>query len=356
MMKMKTAKATTGLSHMNGGSAGGGGELEVRPGGMLVQKRDPDSDRTSIPPPTIRIKVKYGSTYHEINISSQATFGELKKMLSAPTGLHHQDQKLIYKDKERDSKAFLDISGVKDRSKMVLVEDPISQEKRFLEMRKNAKMEKASKSISEISLEVDRLAGQVSAFESVITKGGKVAEKSVLNLIELLMNQLLKLDGIMADGDVKLQRKIQVQRVQKYVETLDMLKIKNSMPNGNAGEIKASMPIGNGNHAPTQQQHKHSNGQKIASIQKRQPRYTNGHTLIPIEEEEEQRHPFGHLSIHQQQQPSRRSASGEVVVTTQWETFDSTPALEPLPSISTSSTATKTSAHYQPKFPWDFVN
>ncbi|KAJ6883111.1 BAG family molecular chaperone regulator 1-like [Populus alba x Populus x berolinensis] len=286
MMKMKTAKATTGLSHMNGGSAGGGGELEVRPGGMLVQKRDPDSDRTSIPPPTIRIKVKYGSTYHEINISSQATFGELKKMLSAPTGLHHQDQKLIYKDKERDSKAFLDISGVKDRSKMVLVEDPISQEKRFLEMRKNAKMEKASKSISEISLEVDRLAGQVSAFESVITKGGKVAEKSVLNLIELLMNQLLKLDGIMADGDVKLQRKIQVQRVQKYVETLDMLKIKNSMPNGNAGEIKASMPIGNGNHAPTQQQHKHSNGQKIASIQKRQPRYTNGHTLIPIEEEE----------------------------------------------------------------------
>ncbi|KAI9384954.1 hypothetical protein POPTR_012G133400v4 [Populus trichocarpa] len=355
MMKMKTAKATTGLSHMNGGSAGGGGELEVRPGGMLVQKRDPDSDRTSIPPPTIRIKVKYGSAYHEINISSQATFGELKKMLSAPTGLHHQDQKLIYKDKERDSKAFLDISGVKDRSKMVLVEDPISQEKRFLEMRKNAKMEKASKFISEISLEVDRLAGQVSAFESVITKGGKVAEKSVLNLIELLMSQLLKLDGIMVDGDVKLQRKIQVQRVQKYVETLDMLKIKNSMPNGNADEIKDSMPIGNGHHAPMQQQHKHSNGQKIASIQKRQPRYTNGHTLIPIEEEEEQRHPFEHLSIHQQQQPSRHSASGEVVVTTQWETFDSTPALEPVPSISTSSTATKTSAP-QPKFPWDFFN
>lgn len=82
-------------------------------------------------------------------------------MLSGPTGLHHQDQKLIYKDKERDSKTFLDMAGVKDRSKIVLVEDPISQEKRLLEMRKNAKMEKASKSISEISLEVDRLAGQV---------------------------------------------------------------------------------------------------------------------------------------------------------------------------------------------------
>lgn len=82
-------------------------------------------------------------------------------MLTGPTGLHHQDQKLLFKDKERDSSAFLDTVGVKDKSKIVLMEDPISQEKRYLEMRKTAKMEKAAKSISEISLEVDRLAGQV---------------------------------------------------------------------------------------------------------------------------------------------------------------------------------------------------
>ena len=54
----------------------------------------------------------------------------------------------------------------------------------------------------------------MSALESIISKGGKVAEKDVLNLIELLMNQLLKLDGIMADGDVKLQRKMQVIEIQ----------------------------------------------------------------------------------------------------------------------------------------------
>uniref|UniRef100_A0A2P2LV21 BAG family molecular chaperone regulator 1-like n=1 Tax=Rhizophora mucronata TaxID=61149 RepID=A0A2P2LV21_RHIMU len=215
MMRMKTKP--TGRSPMNGGSAGGvgggresGAEWELRPGGMLVQKRNPDSDRSSAPPPTIRLRVKYGSTYHQISISSQATFGELKKMLTGPTGLHHQDQKLIFKDKERDSNAFLDMSGVKDKSKIVLIEDPISQEKRILEMRKNAKMEKASKSISEISLEVDALAGQVSALESMIAKGGKVAEKDVLNLTDLLMNQLLKLDGIIDYGDVKLQRKMQV--------------------------------------------------------------------------------------------------------------------------------------------------
>lgn len=82
-------------------------------------------------------------------------------MLSGPTGLHHEDQKLVYKDKVRDSKSYLDVVGVKDRSKMVVMEDPLSQEKRLLEMRKNAKMEKAAKSISDISFEVDRLAGQV---------------------------------------------------------------------------------------------------------------------------------------------------------------------------------------------------
>ena len=167
-------------------------------------------------------------------------------MLSGPTGLHHQDQKLFYKNKERDSKTFLDIIGVKDKSKIVLEEDPISQEKRYLEMRKNANMEKAAKCISQISLEVDRLAGQVciwfflfnskyhflfcfsvfgvesdqwlvgfgidkvGALESIISKGKKVAESDVISLIEQLMNELLKLDAIMADGDVKLQRKMQV--------------------------------------------------------------------------------------------------------------------------------------------------
>ncbi|KAI3710654.1 hypothetical protein L2E82_40443 [Cichorium intybus] len=113
---------------------------------MLVQKRDPDAETNHIPPPTIRVWVKYGAIYHEININSQATFGE-----SLISPLY---QKLMYKDKTRDSKSCLDTVGVKDRSKIVLMEDPISQEKMFLEMRKNAKMEKGAKSISDISFEL----------------------------------------------------------------------------------------------------------------------------------------------------------------------------------------------------------
>ncbi|KAB2069662.1 hypothetical protein ES319_A08G108300v1 [Gossypium barbadense] len=318
MMRVKTK--ATGLAPVASGGGGRGEsaahDLELRPGGMLVQKRNPASDRNSIPPPTIRVRVKYGSIYHEISISSQATFGELKKMLTGPTGLHHQDQKLLYKDKERDSKAFLDMAGVKDKSKIVLVEDPIK---------------KASKSISQ---EVDRLAGQVSAFETIITKGGKVAEKDLINSIELLMNQLLKLDGITADGDIKLQRKMQVRRVQKYVETLDMLKIKNAMPSNNGGQMEI------------QNQHKHTNGQKLAPTQEQKPRHFNGQRLAPIQEQQSS-NSIAHLPIHQQH---HQSASGPVVVTTNWETFDTSPTSFPVPSASTSTANNSV----PPKFPWDF--
>lgn len=338
---MKMRSMGNGVSTMNSGrSSGGSGtevramEWEMRPGGMLVQRRTDDSDRSTVPPPpTIRVRVKYGSIYHEVNISSQATFGELKKMLSGPTGLHHQDQKLFFKDKERDSKAFLDMVGVKDKSKLVLIEDPISQEKRYLEMRKTAKMEKAAKSISEISLEVDRLAGQVSALESIISKGGKVVETDVLRLIELLMNQLLKLDGIMADGDIKLQRKIQVKRVQKYVETLDILKVKNSMAKTNGG------------HAQMKPQQKHLNGKRLATIQEQPQSVSNGHHRLQ-------------QNVEQQQRDSNGNSNSEVVVTTKWETFDSLPPLIPVTSTSSSSTSSSvmTNNSVHPKFNWEFFD
>ncbi|KAK4350814.1 hypothetical protein RND71_030127 [Anisodus tanguticus] len=326
-------------------------EWEVRPGGMLVQKRNPDSENRP-PPPPIRVRVKYGSIYHEINISPQATFalfvnwrygieGELKKMLTGPTGMHHQDQKLLYKDKERDNNAFLDIAGVKDKSKIVLVEDPLSQEKRYLEMRKNAKMEKAAKTISDISFEVDRLAGQVSAFETIISKGAKVVEKDLVNVIELLMNQLLKLDGIVAEGDVKLQRKMQVKRVQKYVETLDMLKIKNSAPSSKENHIPKQES------SPSPQQHRHQH----------QRRYSNEQASSPVQNQNGSRHSFAHSPVQaKHQQSPRHSASGSVVITTQWETFDPAPGslLDHYPTTAPSNNNNHASSA-QPRFNWDLL-
>lgn len=270
-------------------------QWEVRPGGMLVQKRDPDSPAAAAAP-TIRVRVKYGAAYHEIYLSSQSTFGELKKLLSERSGLHPEDLKAVYKDKERDSSAYLDISGVKDGSKVVVVDDPAGRAKRLLEMRHQAKIAKASNSISQISLEVDKLASQVSELDAVITKGGKVAKKDVVNLIELLMTQLVKLDGIVADGDLKHQKRMQERRVQKYVEKLDVLKVKNDALKTTNEQMPAQQP-------PQKQQ------------QKKQP-------------------------------PSP-------VVTTKWETFDS--LFSPTtPATATPATATtNTSSVPTPRFDWE---
>lgn len=72
-------------SRVSGGGGGrepGGHDWEMRPGGMLVQKRNPDSDPVGAPPPPmIRVRIKYGSVYHEINISPQASFGKSPSFL-----------------------------------------------------------------------------------------------------------------------------------------------------------------------------------------------------------------------------------------------------------------------------------
>ncbi|KAI3917424.1 hypothetical protein MKW92_025899 [Papaver armeniacum] len=333
MNKTKT-KIVSELSPKNDISIAAESEWELRPGGMLVQKRNPDSDRAVVPPPTIRVRVKHNSIYHEIYINSQASFGELKKMLSAPTGLHPDDQKILFKDKERDSKAYLDVVGVKDRSKIVVMEDPMRQERRFLEMRKTAKFEKAAKSVSEISLEVDKLATKVAALDSAISKGVKVADTEVLTLIELLMTQLIKLDGIIADGDIKIQRRLQVKRVQKYVETLDLLKIKNAEPRSN------------GNQNPLQQQQQQNAPQ---------PRHSTG--TIPTTAPQRQQ-PTAAPPPQQQQPTSRRSVkpipTTPAVVSTRWETFDNSSAgFVPYPSTSKANNGTNTQSN---KLNWEFFD
>lgn len=248
MLGVKSRNLGTFVAAKGGASTTGGGSSrdawELRPCGMLVQKRNSDINQSQTIVPTIKVKVKYGSTYHEVNIKCQATFGELKKMLVRPTGLNPLDQKLVYKDKERDSKAYLDVAGVKDGSRMVLFLDIMSQEKRLVDDLKNAKMDNAKKQIVEISSQIDNIVKQVGNLEIQIYGGKKVIEKVLLNLIELLMSQLIKLDGIVAEGDVRLQRRMQVKRVQKYIEVLDMLKIRNSkIVTGNVNQGNVRVPL-----------------------------------------------------------------------------------------------------------------
>lgn len=49
-------------------------EWEMRPGGMLVQKR---TDNLDIPAPNLHVRVVYGSLRYEISVNSRATFGKI---------------------------------------------------------------------------------------------------------------------------------------------------------------------------------------------------------------------------------------------------------------------------------------
>lgn len=288
--KISSSFSLPNKSFVGDGVGQGVAKLEIRPGGMLVQKRE--TNQSTVSTPTILVRVKYGPSYHHIRICSQASFGELKKMLAESTGLYPQDQKLIFKNKDRDSKEYLDAARVKDGSKIVLVEDIASREKRCLELLKNAKTEKVSKLLAEISLEMDKLGGQVTALQATASRGGEVSEMDVDNLTELLMANLVKLDGVVAEGDLKLQRRMQVKRLQKHIETLDALKLQNSKSSSKGGKI------------PWQTQ-THSSGQMSIPMQKQQVQLR-------------QREPTGQMPVPQQ--PSWHSDS--VVVTTKWEIFE----------------------------------
>ncbi|KAH8513494.1 hypothetical protein H0E87_006675 [Populus deltoides] len=271
-------------------------EWEIRPGGMLVQKRTTaDSNHNSVPVSNIKVRVKYGSSCHEISISSQASFGELKKMLAEHTGVHPLDQKLIFKKKERNSKAYLDVAGVKDGSKIVLIEDITSRERRCLEMLKSAKIEKGSKSLQQVSSEVDQFGDKVTSLETTTSKGGKVAEKDVDGLTEILMAKLVALDGIFVEGDLKLQKRMQERKVQQYIEALDRLKLNYSTANTSGGKI------------PLQQQD-NSTGKMPIPKQKQSVQSKQQNATMQMPTQKQQRPVF--------------SNSESFVVTTAWETFD----------------------------------
>jgi len=159
-----------------------------------------------------------------------------------------------------------------------------------------------------------------------VSKGGKVVDADVVTLTEALMTELVKLDSIAAvDAEVKVARRAQEKRVQKYVETLDAVRAKNK-----AAAAKAS-----------------SNNNK-----------TRPPHLPP-------RPPPAHQNQHQQrrqfQPPAPTTATAPVpqTQTASWETFDllsSVPSTSSAAVTTTMAAATTTSpagASPIPRFDWE---
>ncbi|XP_030484997.2 BAG family molecular chaperone regulator 2 [Cannabis sativa] len=102
---------------------------ELRPGGMLVQRRESgQSDGEGL----ITIRVSTVSQWHHISIESTSTFGELKMILSLVSGMEPREQRLLFKGKERDDKDYLHMVGVRDKDKVLLLQDPAIKEMKLL--------------------------------------------------------------------------------------------------------------------------------------------------------------------------------------------------------------------------------
>ncbi|CAN6276074.1 unnamed protein product [Urochloa humidicola] len=114
----KSSNASSSSSS-DAGSVRGEIEWEVRPGGMLVQKRDGRGDVE-----VITIRVATGFSWHDVSIGATCTFGELKVVLSMVTGLEPREQRLLFRGKEREDTDHLHMVGVRDKDKVLLLEDP----------------------------------------------------------------------------------------------------------------------------------------------------------------------------------------------------------------------------------------
>ncbi|KAJ3675477.1 hypothetical protein LUZ60_004519 [Juncus effusus] len=122
-----------GYTNSTGTSPGTGtGEIEweVRPGGMLVQKRDNSKGVGEI----VTVKVSTGSAWYDISIGATCTFGELKVVLSLATGLEPKEQRLLFKGKERENEDHLHMVGVREGDKVLLLEDPALKERKLRAM------------------------------------------------------------------------------------------------------------------------------------------------------------------------------------------------------------------------------
>ncbi|ESW12222.1 hypothetical protein PHAVU_008G095000 [Phaseolus vulgaris] len=207
-------------------------EWEMRPGGMFVQRRaaTEDNGANHHNNNVMMITVAHASSHHHLFLPTNSTFWDVKKLLANKTGLLPEEQQLFFGGKEKDNEENLYIEGVMDNSKLLLLENAASEEWKLEEIRKHKDMLKAFEAVAEVKAEVDELAERVFVLEVAADGGTRVSDKEFLMCTELLMRQLLKLDGIQAEGEAKLQRKAEVRRVQNFVDTLDALKAKNSNP------------------------------------------------------------------------------------------------------------------------------
>ncbi|KAL6133030.1 hypothetical protein ACLB2K_065267 [Fragaria x ananassa] len=145
---------------------------ELRPGGMCVQRHDYDDEHfaAAASGPVITIHVTHGPVHHVINLPAHSTFGELKGLVSQKTGLEPEEQKLLFRGKEKEDEEHLDAAGVKDNSRVMLLQEPKRKERSVGEVNENNEMEVDAVEVGVGSNEMEADAGEIGAMSPEMAK------------------------------------------------------------------------------------------------------------------------------------------------------------------------------------------
>ncbi|XP_068345488.1 BAG family molecular chaperone regulator 2-like [Pyrus communis] len=129
----KSKSKAADQKELGGGNIISNGEIkwERRPGGMLVQTRETAAE-SHAGEGMITVRVSSVSHFHDISIEATSTFGELKMILSLVTGMEAREQRLLYKGKQREDGEYLHMVGVRDKEKVLLLQDPAIKELKLL--------------------------------------------------------------------------------------------------------------------------------------------------------------------------------------------------------------------------------
>ncbi|XP_071695518.1 BAG family molecular chaperone regulator 2-like [Rutidosis leptorrhynchoides] len=126
----KTLNKNNSVSLVSVCGATNDGEVkwELRPGGMVVQKREVNAESDEV---VMEVRVATCSHWHDISIQPTSTFGELKMILSMVTSLEPKEQRLLFKGKEREDGEYLHMVGVGDKDKILMLQDPATKERKL---------------------------------------------------------------------------------------------------------------------------------------------------------------------------------------------------------------------------------
>nr|GEY92639.1 BAG family molecular chaperone regulator 4-like [Tanacetum cinerariifolium] len=150
---------------------------------------------------------------------------ELKSVVAKEIGLKPEEQKLLFRGKEMADHEHLHTVGVKNNAKIILIEnlstknedlenvDKIEEVNEEFTVKETVKeVSGGVEAVNKIRDENNQFAEQVAGLDAVVCSGTQVADKDIVFLTEKLMWQLLKLDGINAEGEGRTQRKSELSK------------------------------------------------------------------------------------------------------------------------------------------------